>query len=112
MHQQNGTTEQVICTIEGCPLAMLHQVKLPLTYWGEAVLMVAYLHNHLELRVLPTGVTPYQMLNGVHPDLSHLCVWSCHAFTHMPAELQTKLGPKSHEVLFMGYPPGIKGYCI
>jgi Integrase core domain len=112
MHKQNGTAEQVIRTIEGCLLAMLHQVKLPLTYWGEAALMVAYLHNHLEMRVLPTGVSPYQMLNGVHSNLSHLHVWGCCAFAHMPAELQTKLGPKSCEVLFMGYPPGIKGYCI
>ena len=112
MHQQNGVTERIICTIEGRLLAMLHFTSLPQTYWGEAALTVAYLHNCTESRALPSGQTPYEMLHGQHPNLSHLHVWGCCAFAHIPLEMQAKLGPKSWEVLFMGYPPGVKGYRV
>ena len=112
MHQQNGVAEQIIHTIEGHLLAMLHLAGLPQTYWGEAALTAAYLHNQTESRVLPPGRTPYEMLHGQHPNLSHLRVWGCRAFACVPLELQGKLGPKSREVLFMGYPPGVKGYRV
>ena len=55
MHQQNGVAEQIIRTIEGWLLAMLHLAGLPQTYWGEAALTAAYLHNRMESRVLPPG---------------------------------------------------------
>lgn len=110
MHQQNGVAERVIRTIEGHLLAMLHQAGLPQMYWGEAALAAAYLHNRTESRALPPGRTPYEMLHGQRPNLSHLRVWGSRAFAHIPLELQAKLGPKSREVLFMGYPPGVKGY--
>ena len=112
MHQQNGIAEWVICTIEGRLLAMLHLAGLPQTYWGEAALTAAYLHNRTELCALPPGQTPYEMLYGQCPNLSHLRVWGCCAFAHIPLEMQAKLGPKSWEVLFMGYPPGVKGWSM
>ena len=52
------------------------------------------------------------MLHGQRPNLSHLRVWGCRAFACVPLELQGKLGPKLREVLFMGYPPGVKGYRV
>ena len=77
MHQQNGVAERIIRTIEGRLLAMLHLAGLPQTYWGEAALTAAYLHNRTESRVLPPGRTPYEMLHGQRPNLSHLQVWGC-----------------------------------
>jgi len=112
MHQQNGAAERVICTIEGCLLAMLHHAGLPQTYWGEAALTAAYLHNRTESHALPPGQTPYEMLHGQRPNLSHLRVWGCRGFAHIPLEQQAKLSPKSREILFMGYLPGVKGYRV
>jgi len=112
MHQQNGKAERVIRTIEGRVLAMLHFAGLSQTYWGEAALTAAYLHNRTESRALPSGKTPYEMLHSTRPNLSHLRVWGCHGFARIPLELQRKLGPKSCEILFMGYPPGVKGYRV
>jgi len=56
---------------------MLHHAGLPQTYWGEAALTVAYLHNRTESRALPPGRTPYEMLHSQRPNLSHLRVWGC-----------------------------------
>jgi hypothetical protein len=46
------------------------------------------------------------------PDISHLHVFGARAFAHVPLEMQTKLGVKSQECLFMEYPPGQKGYRV
>ena len=112
MHQQNGKAEHVIRTVEGRVLAMLHFAGLSQTYWGEAALTAAYLHNRTESQALPSGKTPYEMLHGARPNISHLRIWGCRGFARIPLELQQKLGPKSREVLFMGYPPGVKGYRV
>jgi len=79
MHQQNGVAEHIICTVEGCLLAMLHLAGLPQTYWGKAALTAAYLHNHIESHALSPGQTPYEMLHGQQPNLSHLCLPCFHS---------------------------------
>jgi transposase InsO family protein len=70
-HQQNGNAERVIRTIEGRMYAMLDYAKLSPTLWGEAALTAAYLFNRSESHSLPAGVTPYEMLHGSKPDVSH-----------------------------------------
>ena len=91
-------------------LAMLTWAHLPLTYWGEAALMASYLHNLTLQSSLPPNVTPHEMYHNTKPDISHLHIFEVCAFAHVPKELQTKLSVKFHECLFMGYPPGQKGY--
>ena len=109
-HQQNGKAERVIRTIEGRMYAMLDFAHLPRTLWGEAALTAGYLFNRSESRALPPGKTPYEMLHGQQPDLSHLRVFGSRCFTRISLELQEKLGPRSCEAYFMGYPPGVKAW--
>jgi hypothetical protein len=45
-------------------------------------------------------------------DIGHLRIFGARAFAHVPLEMQTKLGIKSRECLFMGYLPGQKGYRV
>ena len=91
---------------------MLEAAGLPLTLWGEAVLTAAYLWNWTESTVLPPGKTPYKMVNNKKPDLSHLHIFGSRCWVHIPTELQSKLGPKSRQALFMGYPEGVEGYHL
>jgi hypothetical protein len=107
-HQQNGKAECVICTIEGRMYTMLDHARLPRSLWGEAALTVAYLFNQSESHALPPGKTPYEMLNKSQLTLAHLRVFGARCFTRIPMELQEKLGPRSREAIFMGYPPGVK----
>jgi hypothetical protein len=109
-HQQNGKAERVIHTIEGRMYAMLDHTRLPQSFWGEAALCATYLFNHTESCSLPPGKTPYEMLHGTKPGISHLWVFSAWCFVCIPAELQEKLGPCSHKAVFMGYPPGVKAW--
>lgn len=109
-HQQNGKAEHVMRTIEGRMYAMLDFARLPRSLWGEAALTACYLFNRTESRALPPGKTPYEMLHGNQPNLAHLRVFGARCFARIPTELQQKLGPRSREAQFMGYPPGVKAW--
>ncbi|KAF8951510.1 hypothetical protein BDZ97DRAFT_1684395 [Flammula alnicola] len=93
-------------------LTMLTAAQLPLTYWGEAALTAGYLYNLTVTSTLPKDITPFEVFQNRKPDVSHLKTWSVRCFAHIPLELQTKLGAKSCECLFMGYPPGGRGYRV
>ena len=111
-HQQNGKAERAMGTLKGCSLAMLEAAGLPSTLWGEAMLTAAYLWNRTESAALPPGKTPYKMVNNRKPDLFHLHIFGSRCWARVPTELQSKLGPKSHQAIFMGYPEGVKGYRL
>lgn len=111
-HQQNGKVECTIRTLDGHMLAMLGSASLPVNLWGQAVLMACYLWNQSELSALPAGTTPFELVNGWQPDLSHLRVFSAKCFAQIPTELQMKLGPHSHPAVFVRYTEGTKGYRL
>jgi hypothetical protein len=46
------------------------------------------------------------------PDVSHLKVFSCKAFAHIPNEKRSKLESKSMPCVFLGYYEGIKAYRL
>lgn len=45
-------------------------------------------------------MTPYEVWTGKKPFLSHLRVFGCEAYVHVPKEKQTKLDPKDEKVHF------------
>jgi hypothetical protein len=90
---------------------MLETAGLLAALWGEVTLTACYLWNHSESSTLSPGVTPYEVLNNCKPNLSHLHIFGARCFAHIPSELQAKLGPHSHHVVFVGYLKGTKGYC-
>jgi transposase InsO family protein len=71
-HQQNGKAERAMRTLEGRAFAMLETAGLPSNLWGEAMLTAAYLWNRTESISLPPDLTPYKVVNGTKPDLSHI----------------------------------------
>jgi hypothetical protein len=46
MPQQNGLTEQMMCTLVGSTQAMLQHTGLTKGFWSEAISVVAHIHNH------------------------------------------------------------------
>lgn len=60
----------------------------------------------------PPRLTPYEIVNGKKPDLSHIRVLGSRCWACIPLELQTKFGPHSHCAIFLGYPDGTKGYHV
>ncbi len=56
--------------------------------------------------------TPQETCNGRKPDMSHLRIFGCRAFAHVPNEKRTKLESKSMPCVFLGYHEGTKTYRL
>ena len=56
--------------------------------------------------------TPFQRLFGRRPDISNLRVFGCASYVHVPDSQRRKLDAKAYRAIFVGYPPGVKGYKL
>ena len=56
--------------------------------------------------------TPQEVWTGKKSSLSHLRVFGCDAYVHVPKEKRTKLDSKSEKCIFIGYKDGLKGYKL
>jgi hypothetical protein len=83
--------------------SMLHH------YWAEAVAIAVYIMNRTPTAAMH-GMTPKEKYSGRKLDLSHLKVFGCIAYVHVPDELRTKLDLKAEKCVFIGYSLEQKGY--
>jgi len=83
-HSQNGKAEWYVCTLEDTAQMLLVDSGLPLKFYGDAVLTAQSLRNHLPTSTLPSPTTPFEVIEGVKPDLSHLQIWGCQCFAIIP----------------------------
>ena len=90
---------------------MLCQAKLPLEFWAEACSTAVYHHNQSPRAALKDE-TPFQRLFGRRPYISNLRVFGCVSYVHVPDSQRRKLDGKAHRTIFVGYPPGVKGYKL
>ena len=84
---------------------------MPITFWGECVVTVAFLINRLPSPLLKQN-TPYQVLYGSTPDYSILRSFCCLAFAANLNSKRNKFSPRAVPSVFVGYPQGIKGYRL
>ena len=56
------------------------------------------------------GMMPEEMFTRKKPNLSHLGVFGCLAYVHIPDELRSKMDPKAKKCVFIGYSLEKKGY--
>jgi hypothetical protein len=57
--------------------------------------------------------TPHKVWNGKKPSLTHLRVFGCDAYVHVPKKNMSKLDKKKVEKsIFIGYKDGLKGYNL
>jgi hypothetical protein len=56
--------------------------------------------------------TPQEVWIGKKPSLTHLKVFGCEAYVHVPKENMSKLDKKDGKCIFIGYKDGLKGYKI
>ena len=55
-------------------------------------------------------MTPYEAWTGMKPNVSHLLVFGCEAYSHVPKDERNKIDRKARRSIFMGYGDGVKGY--
>ncbi len=76
--------------------------SMPHHYWAEAVATAVYIMNRTPTAAVH-GMTPEERYSGRKPGLSHLKVFGCIAYVHVPDELRTKLDSKVEKCVFIGY---------
>jgi hypothetical protein len=82
---------------------------MPHHYWAETVVTAVYIMNRTPTTAMH-GMTLKEKYSGRKLDLSHLKVFGCIAYVHVPNELRTKLHPKAKKCVFIGYSLEQKGY--
>eukprot|EP00253_Pinus_taeda_P027597 PITA_27597 len=90
---------------------MLSGAGLGQKFWVEAVDTACDLVNKSPSSVLEDK-TPQEVWIGKKPSLSHLRVFGCDAYVHVPREKRTKLDSKFEKSIFIGYKDGLKGYKL
>jgi transposase InsO family protein len=90
--QQNGVVERENRTIMEAVKTMIHDQDLPMHLWEKTTRTTVYVQNKLSHSALGFK-TPKDMLSGKKPKVSHLKIFGCPVFVHIPKEKRTKLDP-------------------
>ena len=106
--QQNGVAERMNITLMEKERSMLSGIGLGQEFWVEAVETARYLVN-ISPSLALEDKTPHEVWTSKKLSLSHLRVFGCDAYVHVPKDKRTKLDNKSERWIFIGYKDGLKG---
>ena len=76
---------------------------------AEAVVCAIYIMNRTPTASVHDQ-TPEESFTGRKPDYSHLRVFGCICYVHIPDERKKKLDVKINKCIFLGYATNSKGY--
>jgi hypothetical protein len=86
---------------------MIDDQDLPMCLWAEAAMAAVYVQNILSHSALGFK-TPEEMFTGKKPKVSHLKIFGCPVFIHIPKEKRNKLEPSGKKGIFAGMILGAK----
>ena len=120
--ESNGRAERLNCTIVEKARAILEEMRM-LTgindyqkLWSEAFLTVIYVHNRTltdSTQKSLRGKTPYEIITGRKPDLSHLRVFGCKVKVQKPKRyMGGKFDSKVWDGIHVGYDGADGAYRI
>ena len=109
--EQNGKAERMNRTLVEAVRTMLSDAHLPKVFWAEALSTAVYLKNRSPTACL-VGTTPFEALTGRKPDVGHLKIFGCIAYSHIPRDERQKLDTKSIKCVFLGYDTDTKGFRL
>ncbi|CAA7062683.1 unnamed protein product [Microthlaspi erraticum] len=106
--QQNGVAERMNRTLMEKVRTMLSDSGLPKKFWAEATLTASVLINKTPCSAINFDI-PDKKWFGKPPGYSYLRRFGCVVFIHID---DGKLNPRAKKGVFIGYPPGVKGYKV
>jgi hypothetical protein len=90
---------------------MLSGVGLGEEVWEKAVGTTCYLVNQSPSSTLDDK-TSHKVWTSKKPSLTHLMVFGCDTYVHVPKENMIKLDKKVEKCIFIRYKYGLKGYNL
>jgi hypothetical protein len=109
--QQNRVAKRKNRTIMEAVKTMIHDQDLPMFLWAEATKTTVYVQNRLSHNELGFK-TPEEMFSRKKPEVSHLKIFGCPVFIHIPKEKRNKLDPSGKNGIFVGYCEASKAFKI
>ena len=109
--QQNGVAERKNRTIVEMARIMLKGKELPNSLWVETVHTIVYILSRSPTKSVRNR-TPYEAWSGRKPEVSHLKVFGCPAYSLNKAPNKDKFDHKGEKLLFVGYNDESKGYKL
>ena len=100
-HSQNGLAEAFIKKLQLVTRPLLLHAKLSDSFWGHALLHAATL-----LRLRPTllnHLTPFELLAGRPPNVSHLRVFRCQVWIPVAEPKRKTIGTHRFEAIYLGF---------
>jgi hypothetical protein len=79
-------------------------MHVPKIFWSQGVLTAADLVNRLPSKNLKF-ISAAELLTGNKPTLSHLTVFGCSCYVHIPSSQHDKLDHRAVKYIFLGYSP-------
>nr|GEX63323.1 hypothetical protein [Tanacetum cinerariifolium] len=109
--QQNRVAERKNRTLIEAARTMLVDSKLPTMFWTEAVRTACYVLNRV-LVTSPHNKTPYALLTGNIPYVSHFKPFGCHVTIPNTSDHLGKFAGKADEGYIVGYSASNKAYRV
>ncbi|XP_077219765.1 uncharacterized protein LOC143853955 [Tasmannia lanceolata] len=108
--QQNGVAERKMRSLLDGARSLLIKMRVPKSYWGDAVLTACHLANRLPSSVLG-GSSPFDVLYPGHDPfpITPRVFW-CVCFVHHLGPGFDKIDPRAERCIFLGYSRTQKGY--
>ena len=78
---------------------------------AEATRTAVYVQNRTPHRVLENK-NPEEFFSSKKPEVSHLRIFGCPVYIHIPKEKRKKLDPSGKKGIFVGYSKSSKAYRI
>nr|GEV91314.1 zinc finger, CCHC-type [Tanacetum cinerariifolium] len=94
-------------TVLSTTRSMMKAMKLPLTFWAEAVRHAIYIINRVPTRAL-IDKTPYEALYNRKPNLENLRIFGCTAYAKITIPHLKKLDDRSIPLIYLGVEEGSK----
>nr|GEW16119.1 zinc finger, CCHC-type [Tanacetum cinerariifolium] len=105
--QQNRVVKRRNRTVLSTTRSMMKAMKLPLTFWAEAVRHAIYILNRVPTRAL-VDKTPYEALYNRKPNLEKLRIFRCTAYAKITIPHLKKLDDRSIPLIYLGVEEGSK----
>ncbi|GJV12605.1 ribonuclease H-like domain-containing protein [Tanacetum coccineum] len=109
--QQNRVAERKNRTLIEAARTMLTDLKLPTTFWAEAVNTAYYVQNRV-LVIKPHNKTPYEPFHGRTPSLIFMGTFGCPVIILNTLDHLGKFDGKADEGFFVGYPMNSKAFRV
>ncbi|GJR75771.1 putative ribonuclease H-like domain-containing protein [Tanacetum coccineum] len=109
--QQNRVAERKNRTLIEAARTMLADLKLPTTFWAEAVNTACYVQNRV-LVIKPHNKTPYELFLGRKPALSFMRPFGCPVTILNTIDHLGKFDGKADEGFFIGYSTNSKAFRV